>query len=166
MASNHASVLDPVLIGSAIPDRRISFLAKRELFTPPFWSRLLPRLNAFPVDRSSLSPGTVRTMKRILAGGGSLLVFPEGTRTRTGELLPGRRGAGFLALSLEVPVVPLRVRGSFPILPPGRLIPRLARGLRVVFGPEVPLSDLLGAADPRAAQQAASDRIMAAISAL
>jgi 1-acyl-sn-glycerol-3-phosphate acyltransferase len=111
VASNHISFWDPPMVGSACP-RELSFLAKEELFSTPLLGPLIRSLNAIPIRRgvADLS-GMSRAIER-LGRGGALLMFPEGTRMRDGELHPGRPGVGMMAVNANVPIVPCFISGS------------------------------------------------------
>lgn len=111
VASNHISFFDPPLVGSAAV-REMSFLAKEELFRTPVLGPLIRAFNAIPIRRgvADLS-GMARAMERLKAGG-ALLMFPEGSRMRDGELHPARPGVGMLAVNADVPIVPCFVSGT------------------------------------------------------
>jgi 1-acyl-sn-glycerol-3-phosphate acyltransferase len=133
VVSNHASLLDPALIGGAAP-RPLCFMAKAELFRIPLFGRLIRALNARPVRREGSSAGALRDALRTLRAGNALLVFPEGTRGAGDEMRVGKPGAGMLAVASGAPVVPVYVSGSQRALPRGRTLPRPARVV-VRFGP-------------------------------
>jgi 1-acyl-sn-glycerol-3-phosphate acyltransferase len=133
LVSNHASLLDPPLVGGAAP-RDLHFMAKEELFRVPLLGRLIAALNARPVKRDGSDSRALKAGLRLLAEGRALLVFPEGTRGVEGQLGEGRPGAGMLAVMSGAPVVPVHVSGSGRALPRGRLVPRPAK-VRVRFGP-------------------------------
>ena len=133
IVSNHSSVLDPPLVGGMTP-RRLTFLAKAELFRIPGFGWLIRRLGAQPLRRDGADPSALRAAQRVLQGGGALLVFPEGTRGEEGVLREAKSGAALLAMQTGVPVVPVYVRGSGRAWPRGRRFPRPAK-VRVAFGP-------------------------------
>jgi 1-acyl-sn-glycerol-3-phosphate acyltransferase len=112
LASNHASFLDPPLVGSGLK-RDINYLARESLFRFPGIGALLRSWNSVPVDRDG---GGARGLKaildRLLAGGG-IILFPEGTRTKDGNLQPARSGIGLTVIKSTAPVVPVRVFGTF-----------------------------------------------------
>ncbi len=112
LASNHASALDPPLVG-ACATRRLAYLAKAELFRPPGLKQLIEALGAIPIRRQAFDRQALDLAKTVLKGGSGLLLFPEGTRTRSGELGPGRPGVSMLAAEAGVPVIPAFVRGTF-----------------------------------------------------
>src|SRR5438105_2228168 len=112
LASNHASILDPPLIGSGIR-RGINYLARESLFRFPVMGWVLRNWNAVPVDREGGgAAGLKAILDRLLAGGG-IILFPEGTRTRDGKLQPARSGVGLAVMKSNAPVVPVRVFGTY-----------------------------------------------------
>jgi len=112
LASNHASFLDPPLVGSGLK-RPINYLARESLFHNPVAGWVLRNWQAVPVDRDG---GGARGLKAILDRlnkGGGIILFPEGTRTKDGKLQPARSGIGLTVIKSEAPVVPARVFGTF-----------------------------------------------------
>lgn len=133
IVSNHQSILDPPIVGGAVP-RQIYFLAKAELFRIPLFGRLIRALHARPVRREGSDMRALRTAAQLLEEGKALLIFPEGTRSLTGRLGEAKAGVGMLAVTSGVPVVPAYVSGSLEALPKGRAWPRRSR-VSVSFGP-------------------------------
>ncbi len=111
IASNHISNWDPLLLGLGCP-REMFFMAKRELFANKALGCLIRSYNAIPLDRGGGDRRALRTARRILGGGQALLMFPEGTRSRTGELGKGRAGVAFLAASAGSVIVPAYITGA------------------------------------------------------
>lgn len=112
LASNHRSFLDPWTVGTCLR-RPVHFVAKRELFERGrLTAWLLNSLGAYPVRRGESDEETVATSRAILARGGVVMIFPEGTRIRHGGLAEPHRGVGRLALETGAPVVPVAVHGS------------------------------------------------------
>lgn len=163
LAANHASYLDPPLLGSAAR-RPVHFMAKAELFEIPVLSWILPRVNAFPVRRGAADRNAIRTAIELLRQGEAVAIYPEGTRTRTGELLPPQRGAGLIALKAGVPVVPVALIGTFRPFRIEKGIPRINRFV-VRFGEPIDLSSYLQS-DSKELVDQISERLMREIAAL
>jgi len=112
LAANHGSFLDPPLIGCGT-ERVISMLARESLFRFPPMGALLRSWSVVPVDRDGGgAKGLKIILNRLLAGAG-IAMFPEGTRTRDGQLQPARSGIGLTVIKSTAPVVPVRVFGAF-----------------------------------------------------
>jgi len=163
LVANHSSVIDPPLVGGMTP-RPVSFLAKAELFDIPLFGGLIRRLNAHPLRREGADPAALRIALRVLEGGGTLLVFPEGTRGPEGVLREGKAGAGMLAVLSGAAVVPVYIRGSGRAWPRGHL-PRPSK-VTVVFGPPLRFGGASDARSKKESYEAASQAMMAAIARL
>src|SRR6266568_735197 len=123
LAANHASFIDPPLVGSGLK-REINYLARESLFRFPVVGAILRAVNSVPVDRDGGGAAGLRAiLDRLLAGGG-IILFPEGTRTRDGQLQPARAGIGLTVIKSEAPVVPVRVFGTLQALSRGQRWPR------------------------------------------
>lgn len=131
LCSNHISGLDPPLVGAAT-SRKLAFMAKAELFEIPFFGGLIKRLNAFPVKRGTSDRNALKLAIEILNSGETLIMFPEGTRSKTGELKAGLGGVGFLALRTNAAIVPVAIKGGY----------RLFRRTHVVFGKPIDFTEL------------------------
>jgi 1-acyl-sn-glycerol-3-phosphate acyltransferase len=135
VASNHISAWDPPFVAFVIGHRRIAhFPAKIEVFRNPIMRWGLGKLHSFPLDRSKADLGAMRRSLEMLESESCLGIYPEGTRSRTGELLPAKPGVGYLAAESGAPVVPARVRGIVRMPKRGELSMRLGPPLR--FGEE------------------------------
>jgi len=136
--SNHASLLDGPLIFMLIR-RPIRVIMKTSVFRLPVVGPGMRFVGFVPVDRrgEKTGRGALEAAARMMRDKGySFLIFPEGTRSRTGKLQPLRRGGFFLARSAEAPIVPVSVRGTLEILPKGKLLPKKGT-IRVVFHPAI-----------------------------
>lgn len=142
-AGNHSGILDGPLVFLVAP-RPAALLAKSELFVGPL-ARVLGWLGQIPVHRGQADRDALRAGLAVLAGGGALGVFPEGTRG-SGTFEQVHDGLAYLALRSGAPVVPLCVVGTAAALPRGRVLPRWRAPVTVVFGPPV-IVDVQG--DPR-----------------
>lgn len=156
LAANHSSHLDAPAVLASIElargsgaARKLHVLGARDYFfdTPLkrwFFSTFL---NVVPIEREETSLAGLRMVKRILSAGESALIFPEGTRSRTGEIDAFKPGLGLLARELEVPIVPVHIHGTFPALPAGRILPRPGK-IVVAFGEPVTMDAYRGDGAP------------------
>lgn len=112
-ASNHASNIDPVALVPNIP-RRVALLAKKEVFSVPILSKALHLAKLVPVDRADREAAaeSVDTAVKYLKEGLSFLVYPEGTRSPDGHLLPFKKGTFVMAIRAGVPVVPVSLAST------------------------------------------------------
>ena len=108
IASNHVSLLDPPLIGTFLP-REIHFMAKEELFQIPVFGYIITKLKAFPVKRGTADRVAIKKAISLLSDGGCLGVFPEGTRSKDGNLGSAEPGMSLIAIKADVPVIPTAV---------------------------------------------------------
>ncbi len=130
--SNHQSNLDPVLVGLCC-ERRLNYVARQTLltFAPLRW--LLNSLDAIPIDRDGTGLGGLKETLRRLKREELVLLFPEGTRTKDGEVHALKPGFCALARRAEVPLVPVAMDGAFDAWPRQRKFPRPAV-IHVQFG--------------------------------
>jgi len=163
LVANHSSVLDPMVIGAALP-RQMSFLAKAELFRIPLFGALIRRLNARPVRREGADAGALRTVLRVLGENRMLLTFPEGTRGDEGRLRPPKAGAGMLGVLSGASVIPVYVQGTGRAWPKGQRLPRPVK-ITVHFGPALSWPSREGGRQ-RDHYEAVSRAMMGAIAAL
>jgi 1-acyl-sn-glycerol-3-phosphate acyltransferase len=147
---NHLSMVDPFVVGYAA-HRPVSFMAKEELFSVPVVGFLIRKVGAFPVVRSRRDPASMRVALSVLKEGDLLGMFPEGTRSTTGEMLEMRTGALRIASRTRTPIIPASVINTDHALPPGHFI-RLAR-IGVRFGAPLELTALYERPKDEAAMQ-------------
>ena len=114
-ASNHRSYADPLVVGCAL-DRAVWFLAKKELFQEKAFAWLIRAYHAIPVDREEIERRTLRCLFDLLAQGHSILMFPEGTRSRTEELRDLKPGLGLVAIRSGVSIIPVYASGTNRLL--------------------------------------------------
>lgn len=121
-ASNHQSWFDILTLGAHLP-RGVRFVSKKELAKVPVMGSAMRHAGHIFIDRQNRQQAFVAYEEAagVIRGGMSAVVFPEGTRSRTGELLPFKKGPFVLAIASRVPLVPVYCAGTFGILPKGRL---------------------------------------------
>jgi 1-acyl-sn-glycerol-3-phosphate acyltransferase len=118
--ANHRSHLDVLAVIAALGEFQLRWVAKRELTRVPFFGWALKRAGHIIVDRGdhAQAVATLRAAERQTDAGISVIIFPEGTRAPTAEaLLPFKKGGFMLAIQTGLPIVPIAVRGSLPLLP-------------------------------------------------
>lgn len=153
LVANHTSYWDPVVIGCAI-NRRINFMAKAELFAIPLLGQAIRAVGTFPVKRNHSDRTAIRTALKLLKEGHIVGVFPEGTRSSSGELLPPHQGASMLALRAGVPLLPVALHGTKGVF--GKITVNIGAPFLYPAGDKVTRADL----------ENASNQIMARIAAL
>jgi 1-acyl-sn-glycerol-3-phosphate acyltransferase len=170
LASNHASFVDPPLVGAGLA-RPLNYLARENLFRFPVLGWVLRQWQVVPVDREG---GGARGLKAILdrlLAGGAILLFPEGTRSTDGKLQPARSGIGLTVIKSTAPVVPVRVFGTFQAYNRYMRFPR-PRRVAVKYGQPLRFGQLRAEAQtctkPRLKEiyQQVANELMAAIAAL
>ncbi|CAH2213720.1 lysophospholipid acyltransferase family protein [Tepidibacter aestuarii] len=113
-ASNHKNNLDPMLIGSLMP-RKVSYMAKKELFKIKIVGYFLKNINVFPVDRSKTDISTIKTALKILKSNGALGIFPEGTRMKQEGLGKAKAGTSMLAIRGKAKVCPVSIIATYKL---------------------------------------------------
>ena len=156
VASNHSSNTDPPLIGGIMPCA-IAFMAKEELFRPRFQGTLISNLCAIPIRRGKVDRTALRACLKSIHQAIPLLMFPQGTRVKTGASSKAHTGVAWLARKAQVPVVPARIISSGSWKSFLRISP-----IEVVFGqPLTPAAE-----DARGEDSAFTGRVMDAIHSL
>ena len=170
LAANHASFLDPPLIGAGL-HRPLSYLARESLFDLPFMRGLLTSWRCIPVDREGGGARGLRLIFDRLRLGNAILLFPEGTRSKDGQLQPARSGIGLTVLKSSAPVIPVRVFGTFEAFNRRHRFPR-PRPVAVKYGKPLWFAGqraalrVQGKIEAKRNYQAVAGEIMAAIAAL
>ena len=169
LASNHLSFADHFFGPLPLP-RKVTFLAKAEYFTGRGLKGLVSKaffrgVGQIPVDRAGgkASDRALTTGLRVLAEGRLLGIYPEGTRSPDGRLYRGKTGVARLALESGAPVIPMAMVGTFELMPPGRLWPRLRIRPGVRFGKPLDFSRYAGLESDHLALRAITDEIMYAL---
>jgi 1-acyl-sn-glycerol-3-phosphate acyltransferase len=163
MAANHQSYLDPPLIGITCRNE-LYFLARKTLFEKKLLGSLISRVNALPVDLSRGDLVAVRTIINLLKEGHRTVIFPEGTRSLDGNIQQARPGIGMIIAKTLVPVVPIRIFGSFEAWPKGSKI--RPHPITVVVGKPMRFVKEEFGGNNRESYQKISERVLAAIAAI
>ena len=162
IASNHASHLDPPIVGSQVA-RQMRFFARKSLWNSAIARWWLDNVETIPVERDSGDIGAIKRVLQALKEDRAIVLFPEGTRSTDGLLQKAKAGVGLMACKTGVPVVPCRVYGSFVAFGKDDKIPKFGSPVTVVFGRPIPASDYddpkLGKARYETAAQRIMDRI-------
>jgi 1-acyl-sn-glycerol-3-phosphate acyltransferase len=173
LAANHISNLDPVVIGAwittVLDHRRIHWLGKRELFDWPLFGWIAAWGGVHPVERGTADVEAYRLATRILEAGYVLMIFPEGTRSPTGELQEAKDGLAALAMRTGSTIVPIGINNSDAVWPKGRKLPKPfpRRTITVRIGEPFNVAELVPpGTERRAAKAVATAEIMARIAAL
>jgi 1-acyl-sn-glycerol-3-phosphate acyltransferase len=170
LAANHISNADAVILGAWLTKslgRRIHWLGKKEMFDWPVVGYVARNGGIHPVDRGAADVDAFRTAERVLREGHILMIFPEGTRSPTGELQKPKDGLAMLALRTGAPIVPIGISNTDRVWPKGKLLPRPGRHATMRVGHAFRLADELPAGlDRKSAKTAATDLIMRRIAAL
>jgi len=139
---NHESFVDIPVLFRALPVP-LRFLAKVELRQVPFVAHFITAMGMVFVDRrdSDAARESIEEVAEVLRSGACLVAFPEGTRSRSGEIRPFKTGAFVAAIKAGVPVVPIKIEGSAAVLPPDGFSPRPGR-VRLIVGAAISSSGL------------------------
>ncbi len=134
--SNHASDLDPPVLVPMIP-RRTSVLAKKEIWKIPILAKALDLAEIVPVDRSNREAAiqSIRRACEVIRHGINMTIYPEGTRSRDGRLLPFKKGPFHLAEETGFPIVPITILGTYEMMPKGSWIARPGTATLVFHSP-------------------------------
>jgi 1-acyl-sn-glycerol-3-phosphate acyltransferase len=168
LVANHASNLDPLILGWAVGNRRhrlIHFMAKAEMLRWPVLGWLATQSAVFFVRRGEGDRSAQRFALEALAAGRPIAVHPEGTRSRDGRLKAGKSGAAFLAMRSGAPLLPAGIAGTHRIFPGGSNVPHASR-VSIRVGEPFTLPHVPDGRIDRAALAAGTELIMASISEL
>jgi 1-acyl-sn-glycerol-3-phosphate acyltransferase len=131
LCANHIHNFDPLVVGIMAP-RPVHYMAKEEIFSVPVLGNIVRKCNAFPVKRGFNDREALRTGLKLLKDGHVFGLFPEGTRSKTGEIGKGLSGAGFFALRTTALVVPCAIIGPY----------KSFRKLNIVYGPPIDMDEM------------------------
>lgn len=164
LIANHASHLDPPLIGVAVKRRSLMYLARSGLFRFAPFAALIRALGAIPLRENEGDLGAMKRAIEELKRGRLVLIFPEGTRSPDGSIGEFKRGAWLLIARAKCDVIPVRVDGAYDAWPRSRTLPRLlsASPARVRFGPPIRFESELAGLDAEAGLRVLKDRVATA----
>jgi 1-acyl-sn-glycerol-3-phosphate acyltransferase len=164
LAVNHSSFFDPPLAGIC-SRRAVYFLARKTLLQWPFFGPLFPDMNVIPVERDGNDMSALREVIKKIREGNGVLLFPEGTRSKDGNIQPARAGIGLVIAKTGAPVLPMRIFGAYDAFPKNSKRLHFSK-ITVVIGEPLFFSPDEMASATRETYQAFSDRVMEAIAAL
>ena len=164
LAVNHTSYFDPPLAG--ICSRRgVYYLARKTLLQWPFFGPLFPAMNVIPVERDGNDMSALREVIKKIKEGNGVVLFPEGTRSKDGNIQPARAGIGFVIAKTGAPVLPMRIFGAYDAFPKNSKRLHFTQ-ITVVIGEPLVFDPNDLASATRETYQMLSDRVMEAIAAL
>ncbi len=131
----HTSVIDSFFLPAVLP-RRITFVGKAEYMDSWKTKHVFPAMGMIPIDRGggSAAERALDTAARILDSGGLFAIYPEGTRSRDGKLHKGHTGPARLAMRTGAPIIPVGMKGTLRVQPPGAKAPRPFKSVEINFG--------------------------------
>jgi 1-acyl-sn-glycerol-3-phosphate acyltransferase len=143
VVANHLSVLDIMACFIAVP-LPIRFLAKKELFSVPILAPAMRAIGIVEVDRgarSAIHEQVNQQARELVASGRSVIIYPEGTRSRNGQLRSFKKGAFTMAIAGGIPILPVTIAGTFEAWPAGKIWV-LGGPVKVVIDPAIETADL------------------------
>jgi 1-acyl-sn-glycerol-3-phosphate acyltransferase len=132
LVANHISHLDPPLVAATCA-RKVYFLSKKELFKNGFIGWFMNASGQIKVDRGKGIEAVEVAIKTLIAGR-VICIFPEGTRSRTGEMQQPHTGIVVIASKVNVPIVPILVEGTYQMMPPKAKFPKLFSRIKMTYG--------------------------------
>ena len=136
ICSNHVTLGDPIYLGCAIPGRQLHYMAKAELFKNKLIGGFLKSLGAFPIARGTGGAEGIQTAIRLLEDEEVVCMFPEGTRSKTGEPLNPKTGIAMLAYKTQCTIVPVAIIGE------GGMPPKVFKRMVINIGKPIPFDSL------------------------
>lgn len=164
LAVNHSSYFDPPLAGTCYK-RGVYYLARKTLMDWPFFGPLFPAMNVIPVERDGNDMSALREVIKKIREGNGVVLFPEGTRSKDGNLQPARAGIGLVIAKTLAPVQPIRIFGAYEAFPKGGGSLKL-NPITIVIGEPIYFTKADVEPATRERYQELSDRVMGAIAAL
>ena len=140
-SSNHISALDIPLLFAHLPVS-IRWVAKKELFSIPILGKSMAFLKNISIDRSNRRAAmqALEAAAKQIQEGANVVIFPEGTRSLNGQMLPFKSGAFLLAIKAETPIIPIAIKGANIVWPAGKILMRPAT-VELRVGKPIPVAD-------------------------
>ncbi len=151
LVSNHQSFLDPIFCG-AVPKRHFVFLARDTLFKNWFFGPLIRSVYAIPVKREQGDLSAMRKVIEVLKEGDGVCLFPEGTRTTDGRILPFKSGLGLLCRRGNASIVPVVIDGAYECWPRTQKLFKCGMKVTVHYGKPITAADAREMGDEKLAQ--------------
>lgn len=164
LAVNHSSYFDPPLAGIC-SRRAVYYLARKSLLKWPFFGPLFPDMNVIPVERDGNDMSALREVIKKVKEGNGIVLFPEGTRSKDGNLQKAKAGIGLVIAKTKAPVLPMRIFGAYEAFPKGTKRMRFTK-ITVVIGEPIYFTKEELSDNSRETYQRLSDRVMEGISGL
>lgn len=161
IAANHASYLDPPLLGLASPEE-VHYLAKQSLFKIPVFGFIIRKINSHPLKGDVGDVAVFKTILTLLEKGKKVVLFPEGQRSFDNTLNPIKPGLSLLVSKTDAYVIPTYVFGTFEAWPRTNIFPRLWKNIGCVFGSPINWSEF-SHLDKKSAQFAFASKLTDAI---
>ncbi|MEI7640820.1 MAG: lysophospholipid acyltransferase family protein [bacterium] len=162
LASNHASFLDPPMLGAAIWKRDIKYMARHTLFKSKFGAWFLNSTGSYPIKRGTIDRDAWRNFGELIEKGNAVTFFPEGTRTETGELQEAKPGSGMLIYRTKAMVVPVYM-DTFGIWSKGKKLPTPGKRISILFGKPLVFTEDFAKPEGREVYEEITKKVMAAI---
>jgi 1-acyl-sn-glycerol-3-phosphate acyltransferase len=164
LAVNHSSYFDPPLAGIC-SKRAVYYLARKNLLEWPILGPLFPQMNVIPVERDGNDMSALRGLIKKIKDGNGIVLFPEGTRSKDGNLQSAKAGIGLIIAKTQAPVLPMRIFGAYEAFPKGTRGLKLTK-IKVVLGEPIYLTKEDVEPATRETYQKLSNRVMEAIAKL
>jgi len=164
LAVNHSSYFDPPLAGIC-SKRAVYYLARKDLMKWPILGPLFPQMNVIPVERGGNDMSALRDVIKKVREGNGIVLFPEGTRSKDGNLQSAKAGIGLIIAKTRAPVLPIRIFGAYEAFPKGTKGLKLTK-IKVVLGEPIHLTKEDVEPATRDTYQNISNRVMEAIAKL
>jgi 1-acyl-sn-glycerol-3-phosphate acyltransferase len=161
LAGNHTSFFDPPIVAISCPEE-VHFLAKEPLFRHFIFGRIIRALNSHPVSGDASDISVFKLISSLLLEGKKVVLFPEGTRSLTGELGEIKPGIGLLIMRTKTAIIPIYIDGAFEAWGRDRRFPKLFGKTACVFGTPIRAEEF-ASLEKRQAQVAIAERLTQAI---